>query len=46
MKRLTKGSFPLVAKGELVPSQLFALLEGAKREDLERTESKRYSYLG
>ncbi len=45
MKRLTKGTFPLLMKGELQTSEFTALLEGAKTKDLEQTERKRYSYL-
>ena len=45
MKRLTKGTFPLLMRGELVASELFALLQGARLEDLERVERQRFSYV-
>lgn len=42
MKKLTKGTFPALRSGALTPAELGALLEGAKRSDLEHTRSKRY----
>jgi hypothetical protein len=42
MKKLTKGTFTYLSGGQLNPAEFFALLEGARKEDLEQAEKKRY----
>ena len=44
MKKLVKGTFSHLQSGQLLPSEFFALLEGARKQDLEQTEQTRYSY--
>lgn len=44
MKKLTRGTWAQLEGGMLVSSEFFALLEGAKKEDLEDTRKLRYNY--
>jgi transposase len=44
MKRLSKGAFPALSAGELLATELLALLEGARPEDLSQERKKRYLY--